>query len=108
MKAKELYAELKKVCDRVAYSAFKERTVPPYIVYLQTTTASGGDYLISTETNTYRVEVYADKRDIELESKVETMLKSYGIAYDVEYGIYINDTKLFMTVYEFMTYTKGD
>ena len=107
MKASELYSELKKICDNVAYSAFKSRQEPPYIVYLQSKVASGGDFDICIETNTYKVEVYADKRDMELEEKIESMLKSYSIDYEVEYGIYINESKLFMTVYEFNTITKG-
>lgn len=107
MKANELYSELKKICDKVAYSAFKSRQEPPYIVYLQSAVASGGDFDIHITTNSYTVEVYTNKRDMELENKIESMLKSYGIAFDVEYAIYINDSKLFMTVYEFETYTKG-
>lgn len=106
MKATKLYSDLLTICKRVAYGAFKARQDTPFIVYLQSADVSGGDSNICITNNHYRIELYDTKRNVEMESKIESLLASYQVEYDVIYATYINDSKQFVTVYEFDTFDK--
>lgn len=106
MKASKLYSDLLSICERVAYGAFKTRQDTPYIVYLQSADVSGGDSNICITNNHFRIELYDVKRNVEMENKIESLLVSYHVEYDVIYATYINDSKQFFTVYEFDTFDK--
>lgn len=100
MKTQDFYKMLKQCGVPVAYSAFKNETAVPYIVYTERREVYGDDFKARIIGAQFRIELYADERDRTLETKIENLLDENGFEYEAEYGIYIEDDQTFMTVYD--------
>ena len=100
MKTKDFYSMLKKLGIPVAYSVFKSEVELPYCVYEESREVRGGDFKNYIAEAEYRVELYCDERNVELEERLEKLLDENGFEYSAEYAIYISSEQMFMTVYE--------
>lgn len=100
MRTSEFYSMLKSLGIPVAYSAFNHEVDFPYCVYEESREVRGDDFRNRIIDVEFRVELYDDKRNVELEQKLEQMLDERGFAYRADYGIYIAEDQSFMTVYE--------
>ena len=105
METKEFYKRLRELNIPIAYGCFSTSQALPYIVYTESGNLSGGDYLQSTRRIIYEVELYTSKRDLNIESQLENILKEIG-PFDVDYAMYIKDTNSFLTKYTVEVYRK--
>ena len=100
MTRRELYAVLTKCGIPAAYGAFGNSPPPPYIIFERY-----GSESICADNRTirlydeYRVELYTDKRNEELEEKLEELFDNAEIEYEISES-YVSDERLFQTVYE--------
>ena len=83
-----------------AYSHFKTKQSPPYIVYI----GSGQDVFEADNThywkeNTYQVEYYFTTKNEQNEEAIETALLDNGFLYDKSEDIYIEDEGVFVIYY---------
>ena len=83
-----------------AYSHFKNKQSPPYIVYI----GSGQDTFGADNThywkeNTYQVEYYYITKNEQNEEAIETALLDNGYLYDKSEDIYIEDEGVFVIYY---------
>ena len=100
MKYEELYNLLKTLNIPVAYDHFNSnKTVnPPFIVYREQTpdTFKADDKTYYRPYN-FEIELITDKKDIDLESRVEVLLKD--IPYDIETGSWDEEEKIYHNFY---------
>ena len=99
-------AEFKKVLDSSGIK-FKyhhwESPAPslPYGVYLcngaETFKADG---VVAEKVKNIIIELYAAKKDESLENKLETALTNAGIPFEQTGEVYINNEKMYQTIYE--------
>jgi len=88
----------------VAYSHFKESKTnpvpkPPFIIYQEEESDNyGADNQVWKKVKNYRIELYSDKKDLKMESKVEDLLDEYGIFYDTN-ELFIVAEDLFQRTY---------
>lgn len=86
-----------------AYHHFAEgeSPQPPFLVYLfpnhNDYFADGINYHRVTSVN---LELYTDKKDIEMENKIEEKLREYGISYEKN-EVWIASEKLYEILYTF-------
>lgn len=82
----------------VAYDHFKEQTDPPFLVYLlpESRNLYADDCIFQTNA-LVRVELYTDKKDLELERRVEAVLSDMIWTKTEEY---IESEDMFETIYE--------
>ena len=83
-----------------AYSHFKTKQEPPYIVYI----GSGQDFMDADNThyyrhNTYQVEYYFTTKNESNESAIENALLSAGYNYTKSEDVYIEDEGVFVIYY---------
>ena len=83
-----------------AYSHFKKKQSPPYIVYI----GNGQDVFEADNThywkqNTYQVEYYFTTKNESNEEAIETALLDNGFLYDKSEDIYIEDEGAFVIYY---------
>ncbi len=95
----ELENHLKSLEMPVAYNNFKTGVNLPFLIYKEKSKA----FLRADDNNFYeykniQVELYTDKKDFIIESKLETLLNNLEIEFDVS-EIYIDSEKLFQRVY---------
>lgn len=84
----------------VARGSFKKAQSPPYIVYLFSHSNNfTADSRVYMKRNNYQVELYTDKKDTVLESKLEGIFDAYGLIYD-KTEAYIESEKLIQIIYE--------
>jgi len=106
---KKIEALLAPVKIPIAYRAFrpyKNKPVPnpPYLIYLiEHEAAYGADYKNLVKEKNVRVELYADKKELKLEEKVEQALSAYD--HD-KYEDFIESEAMYMTAYEFTVFEK--
>lgn len=101
MTAKEIYAGLKGLGYPVAYRQFQEGNVPtaPYIVwYVDSSDNFAADGIVYEKTYNVYIELYADKKDFEAESKIEQWLTDNEIYYDYD-ELFIESEKYIETLY---------
>lgn len=96
--------ELKKLLDAtgypVAYSHFNEAKPVPYITYLVTYSSNlHADNKVHKKIQNVDIELYTNKKDLQAESNLETILDSNEIPYDTVEA-FIDDEKLFQKIYE--------
>lgn len=100
MTRRELYTVLTGCGIPTAYGAFGNSPPPPYIIFerygSESTYADNRTVRLYDE---YRVELYTDKRDEELEEKLEKLFDNAEIEYELSES-YVSDERLFQTVYE--------
>jgi len=83
-----------------AYSHFKKKQSPPYIVYI----GNGQDTFQADDThywkrNTYQVEYYFTTKNEQNEEAIETALLDNGFLYEKSEDIYIEDQGVFVIYY---------
>lgn len=105
MKIEELFEELKKIGIPVAYNAFPkavtEQINPPYMVYMNIGDENiSGDYETFGKLKTIRVEVYMQKKNQQLEEKVETVIGKIDSDFTIDEA-YISEDEIVERIYEF-------
>ena len=83
-----------------AYSHFKKKQSPPYIVYI----GNGQDTFQADDThywkqNTYQVEYYFTTKNEQNEEAIETALLDNGFLYEKSEDIYIEGEEVFVIYY---------
>jgi len=78
---------------------------PPYIVYLEEDSNNfGADNKVWRQVVNYRIEVYSDDKNLDLEEKIEKRLDDNGMFYDSD-ETYITKDSLYQRMY-FVTLIK--
>ena len=100
MKLEELNSILNKLEIPVAYSHFKEAQEAPYVCYVVDDDNNiGADNKVYKKIDNINIELYTEKKDVELEGKLEKILDDNNIFYEnIEY--YIDSEELFKKTYE--------
>ena len=86
-----------------AYDHFAEgeSPKPPFICYLLPGSDNfAADGKVYFKRNEVRIEVYTDRKDLVLESKIEAVLDEYGVFYSKS-ETWINSEKLYEVMYQF-------
>lgn len=83
-----------------AYSHFKTKQAPPYIVYI----GNGQDVFEADNThywrqNAYQVEYYFTSKNEANETAIETALLNNGFLYEKSEDVYIEDQGVFLIYY---------
>lgn len=83
-----------------AYSHFKKKRTPPYIVYI----GNGQEIFEADNThywkeNSYQVEYYFTTKDESKEEAIESALLNNGFLYDKSEDIYIESEDVFVIYY---------
>lgn len=96
--------ELKTILEQlnipVAYNHFNTTTTPPFLIYRRASQSNfGADNKVYEKINNYYIELYTEYKDVELEERLEELLNSYDIFFNVEGEEYINDEKMYQIVY---------
>lgn len=72
---------------------------PPYAVwYIASETLSGSDYVWTTKTMEYTIELYTDAKNFELESKLEDLI---GVSNIQKSEYYIFSENLYVITYKY-------
>ena len=101
MTAKEIYAGLKSLGYPIAYRQFKEGDVPatPFMVwYVDGTDNFAADGIVYEKISNIYIELYADKKDFDAETKIEKWLTDNGIYYDYD-EFFVETEKYIETLY---------
>ena len=83
-----------------AYSHFKTKVEPPFLVYLQ----SGQDQFSADDTrfwhrNTYQIEYYFTTKNSQAEAAIEEALLSAGYKFTRSEDVYLDDEDVFVVYY---------
>lgn len=105
MELDEIYARLKTLGVPVAYLKFNKPQKLPFVVYFE----AGGNVEGADNYNLYRrknivVELYAEKKDVDLERGFENLFREFELEKAVD--TYLKDEEMFMTAYTFETIQK--
>jgi len=98
----EIPQMLKEIGLPFAYDHFAEgeRVRPPFLVYLYPQAANfSADGIAYYKKDHLSIEVYTDKKDIQLEERVEAVFDKYGFFYSKS-EIWISSEKLYEVLYE--------
>ena len=95
-----IYQTLQSTGLPCAYSHFKTKQAPPYIVYI----GNGQDVFEADNThywrqNAYQVEYYFTTKNETNETAIETALLNNGFLYEKSEDIYIEDQGVFVIYY---------
>ena len=95
-----IYQTLQSTGLPCAYSHFKKKQSPPYIVYI----GNGQDTFQADNThywkqNTYQVEYYFTTKNEQNEEAIETALLDNGFLYEKSEDIYIEEEEVFVIYY---------
>lgn len=88
-----------------AYSHFAEGEAPdpPFICYLFPSTDNFfADGTVYVDIDVVNIELYTDKKDPELEKKLQALLTKAGLTYEKN-EVWIEEERLYEVVYEFET-----
>jgi hypothetical protein len=99
----ELVAMLQEMGLPFAYDHFAEgeSPKPPFICYLLPGSDNfSADGRVYFKINEVRIEVYTDRKDLAVESKVEAVLDDRGIFYNKS-EVWIGSEKLYEVLYSF-------
>ncbi len=95
-----IYQTLQSTNLPCAYSHFKKKQSPPYIVYIgngqETFQADNTHYW---KQNTYQVEYYFTTKNEQHEASIENALLEAGYLYEKSEDIYIEDEDVFVIYY---------
>lgn len=109
MTEKEVFEMVQSAGLPVAYHHFEEGQSPdpPFLVYLYPGTNNfSADGTVYQGINQLDVELYTDKKDLETEKRVETMLKQHGFFYE-KTETYIESEKMYEVLYEMEVLING-
>lgn len=95
-----IYQTLQSTGLPCAYSHFKKKQSPPYIVYI----GNGQEVFEADNThywkqNTYQVEYYFTTKNEQNEEAIETALLDNGFLYEKSEDIYIEEEEVFVIYY---------
>lgn len=103
MTLENLHATLSAVLpDKVVYNAWPVGEAPPlpYVAYYSTGADNfGADNKVYNSNRNVRIELYTRSKDLTTEAAVETALNGVGLYWTRDES-YIDDEKVFMTIYE--------
>ena len=100
MTQEQIYNLLQRMQLPVAYNHFKETKSLPYLVYFTEDTSNfGADNKVYYKIDNWVIELYTDKKDINLETKLEALLEDAELYYE-KYEAYIDTEKLYQVRYE--------
>lgn len=103
MKHKDIYDLLKTLNIPVAYDHFdsNKNISPPFVVYREISTdtfkADGITYYRPYE---FEIDLVTEKKDVNLQSQVETLLTNNKISYDLDNEIWDDEEKIYHNFYE--------
>ncbi len=96
----QIYELLKQMKLPLAYNHFKQAQSTPYLVYLTEDTSNfGADNKVYFKVENWVVELYTDKKEINLETKLEVLLEDAYLYYE-KYETYIETEKIYQVRYE--------
>lgn len=96
----ELHTILEATGFPVAYSHFKTRPSVPFIAYSVAYSSNlTADNMTYKKISNVDIELYTDKKDLEAENTLETILNVNKIPFQTIEN-YIDSEKLFQTIYE--------
>lgn len=100
MKHEQLYELLKQMKLPLAYSHFSKAQNPPYLVYFteDSNTFAADNRVYFKEAN-WVIELYTDKKDLNLETRLEVLLEDAELYYE-KYEAYIDTEKMYQIRYE--------
>lgn len=95
-----IYSALQTTHLPCAYSHFKTKQTPPYIVYI----GSGQNIFRADDThywseNTYQVEYYYTEKDESAEADIEDTLLDNGFNFEKSEDIFLEDQNVFVIYY---------
>lgn len=98
----ELFQLLKSTGYPVAYNQFKKPQKAPFIAYVNTgRDIIGADDAAWVKTNSYRVELYTEGKDLDAENALETVLDRAGIIWSMSEVGLIESEGIYENYYEF-------
>lgn len=98
MTIEELKKRLEKTGIPVAYNSFRYKIDPPFICFLQTESVNFfADGEVYYSHGKYRVELYTDKKSIDLQSRIEAVL--LGLTWERNES-FIEKEEIYQIVYE--------
>ena len=100
MTYEQLYQLLQKMKLPLAYSHFNKSQEPPYLVYFTEDTSNfGADNKVYFKETNWTIELYTDKKELNLETKLEVLLEDAELYYE-KYEAYIDTEKMYQVRYE--------
>lgn len=100
MTHEQIYNLLQQIKLPLAYNHFKETQNTPYLIYLTEDTSNfGADNKVYFKINNWVIELYTDKKDLNLEAKLEKLLDEAELYYE-KYEAYIDTEKIYQVRYE--------
>lgn len=103
MKHKEIYDMLKTLNIPVAYDHFEsnKNVEPPFIAYRETAPetfkADGITYYRPYE---FEIELVTEKKDVALQERIEELLTTNKIPYDIDSEVWDEDERIYHNFYE--------
>ncbi len=105
MELSEIYEKLCTLGTPVAYLQFSKPQKLPFIAYLEAgTEIQGADNYNLYRRVTIQIELYSEKKNPDLERKIENLFRSVEIEKDGD--TYLKEENMFMTVFSFETIQK--
>ena len=105
MELDEIYEKLCTLCIPVAYLQFNKPQKLPFIAYFEARTEiQGADNYNLYRRTEIRIELYSEKKNPELERKIENLFRYVEIEKDGD--TYLQTENMFMTVFSFETIQK--
>ena len=97
----ETMNKLKAMGVPAAYSKFKSRQTPPYVVYSGNgQSVFPADNTYTFRENDYQIEFYFTKKDETLEDRIEQLLLEDGFLYSKSEDVFIADEGVFVIYYQ--------
>ena len=92
---------LEKLNYPVAYDHFNTQTSTPFIVFRRHSTSNFfADGAVYKKINNVYVELYTDKKDIEIENSLENLFDENEIVYNIESEVFISEENLYQIINE--------
>ena len=89
---------LTELSGKIAFDHFTTEKALPFACYIYDFDTSGADDYNGVQWIDFTIELYAENRDIALESKIIKLFAVLEIASDSEY---LNEERMYMTVFNF-------
>lgn len=100
MTHEQIYDLLQQLKLPLAYNHFKETQHTPYLIYLTEDTSNfGADNKVYFKVDNWVIELYTDKKDLNLETRLEVLLEDAELYYQ-KYEAYIDTEKMYQVRYE--------
>ena len=95
-----LHDLLKQMNLPLAYNHFKGAQEAPYLIYLTEDSSNfGADNKVYQKIDNFVIELYTNKKDLNLETKLEVLLEDADLYYE-KYEAYIDTEKMYQIRYE--------